>query len=162
LVEQSADHKRPNLVESDVRAIEQLTADHRQIMHTAEDLLAQAATEPFPLERVVQLRLDLAQAINRHLAVECALLEPLRSNPAHRAVVQRYFEELLALRQATSTHQQRWTNRAIAADKREYRIGVKLLVRKLAARIAWEEEAVLPLLDSPRQSAPAMRMPMRG
>jgi hypothetical protein len=147
-------------------AIDKLIAEHRQIMDLADQLLAATGAEPFAPERLSQLRLELAQAINRNVAAESALLERLRANPVHRVTLQRYFDELSTMRQAASLHQQRWNNQAVLSDRREYRIATRLLVRRLAARIAWEEEAVLPLLDpaypTVTRERPMMRVPVGG
>ncbi|WP_404334535.1 hypothetical protein AB2M62_13530 [Sphingomonas sp. MMS12-HWE2-04] len=140
--------------------IDDLYAQHRELMRLCEDILTAASTSPPAMADLLAARRAMAQAMARHLADETVLaLKPLGTSPdaGDRALARRYTDDLLVLRQGSTAHYAAWTAETIAAAPREYRLQVRQLMNVMAARRLWEETEFLPaasrLLANPLRKA---------
>jgi hypothetical protein len=127
--------------------IEDLYQQHRELARLGGQLKRAAVDEAVPVAALVSCRLQVAQLVSRHLADEAALaVRPLAAspNPGDRELARDYGEGMLAFREVSSSHQARWNNLAIAADRRGYAEAVQWQLDWLAERRQWEERFVLP------------------
>jgi hypothetical protein len=122
--------------------IGRLKNDHDRIRAILDrlDIFLDGAAPPISIE-FPRLRWELMRELSVHLAVERTKLPGLsKSHP------KLYAQMDLGLDAALSDHVARWTVGAIQDGWQSYRATARALLARLRRRMAFEEQAIFPLL----------------
>jgi hypothetical protein len=125
---------------------EEFEGQHRAMIELANAVLAiadrRSAEHTGELNR---LRLALSRTITAHCRREGELLKQVAATlPA--TVSQRYHEELLKWRHDLIACNSDWPPERVWADPAGFKAAYRPIVAALEARIAWEREAVYPVI----------------
>ena len=120
--------------------------EHQNMIDLAEEIVAASRdTKDGAKRRLAQTRLDLSRAITKHVAKECAMLDPVPSN-VDQGTLSRYHDELLSWRQALINCNCAWPPERVFNDRVGFRLEFMPLVLQLRERVRWEEEQLYPKL----------------
>jgi hypothetical protein len=125
---------------------EEFEGQHRAMIELANAVLAIADRHSADhMGELNRLRLALSRTITAHCKREAALLQGVAATiPA--PINQRYHEELLKWRHDLIACNSEWPPERVWADPAGFKAAYRPVVRALEARIAWEREAVYPVI----------------
>lgn len=137
--------------------LETLREEHERLLALADQLKAMMAEASLPdADRFSRLRWSFTSQLMRHVMAEDRLIYgPLRQDgqPVHPTLVN-VDAPLLRLRDDLEAHNREWAIARAFAHWEDYCAALRVLLDRMVARIAQEEEVFFPLLEAQR-SRPA-------
>jgi len=139
-------------------SLDQFRADHRQIVETVNRLLHMIdPAHPETIERISQLRLELASLSDAHIKSEQSFVAKTlgeSSDYVARTIARRYDSGLMDLQLSLTAHMGKWNAALVQSDPAGYRQAVRDQFAASMKRLEWEERVVFPLIDYVRGGDP--------
>ncbi|MBW4332182.1 hemerythrin domain-containing protein [Stakelama sp. CBK3Z-3] len=140
---------------------DRLFADHAELRAISAELRELCShPEPAERDRICDVRWRMARCLLRNLPLKDRMVySRLRSHPDPKiaAVAKRYSDETLLLYGQFEKHMENWPPQRVETEWPGYCVGAKQMTSLLEARLAREENELLPHLDGAPQIPPQRR-----